>query len=128
MALITSAILTPTNAVVSMINDRATDMLDGEPRVFRSVNAVVETPEHMQNLFPPEYLNAVDLPGLPPHRLVLKAGMPIMMIRNVHQAEGLCNGTRLICRRFSRNLIEAEIANGDHAGQYGLNCAYNSGR
>ncbi|GKB37152.1 ATP-dependent DNA helicase PIF1-like protein [Tanacetum coccineum] len=32
------------------------------------------------------------------------------------EANGLCNGTRLICKRFDPNVINAEIAVGQHAG------------
>ena len=38
--------------------------------------------------------------------------MPIMLIRNLNPREGLCNGTRLICRGFSRNVIDAMILSG----------------
>lgn len=47
--------------------------------------------------------------GMPPHHLVLKPGIPVILLRNLNTGEGLANGTRLICRRFTRNVIEAEI-------------------
>lgn len=65
----------------------------------------------------PEYLNSIEGFGLQPHRLRLKVGQPVILIRNLNPREGLCNGTRLICRRFSRHLIEAEIAIGDRRGK-----------
>lgn len=66
--------------------------------------------------FAPEYLNSIEGFGLQPHRLRLKGGQPVMLIRNLNPRQGLCNGTRLICRRFLRHLIEAEIAMGDRRG------------
>ena len=36
--------------------------------------------------------------GLPPHRLVLKRNIPIILIRNINPSIGLCNGVRLIVR------------------------------
>ena len=39
------------------------------------------------------------------------------MLRNINAAEGLCNGTRLICRHFERNVIDAEIAVGENSGK-----------
>ncbi|KAK9740789.1 hypothetical protein RND81_03G060300 [Saponaria officinalis] len=42
---------------------------------------------------------------------------PIILLRNLDPTFGLCNGTRLICRTFSRNVIEAEIVIGHHKGE-----------
>lgn len=54
---------------------------------------------------------------MPPHKLILKIGQPVMLLRNVSPSEGLCNGTRLICRKFNAKLLECEIAIGEHAGK-----------
>ena len=39
-----------------------------------------------------------------------------MLLRNLNTTEGLCNGTRLICRSFQQYVLEAEIATGPFAG------------
>lgn len=67
--------------------------------------------------FPEEYLNSVDISGLPPHKLILKPGTPILLLRNIDPRNGLCNGTRLICKSLGRNIIQAEIATGPQAGK-----------
>jgi ATP-dependent DNA helicase PIF1 len=41
-----------------------------------------------------DVLNQLNPPGLPPHKLTLKPGMPGMIIRNLHSGLGLVNGTR----------------------------------
>ncbi|ONM53414.1 hypothetical protein ZEAMMB73_Zm00001d019617 [Zea mays] len=46
----------------------------------------------------------------------LKVGCPIMLLRNIDPANGLCNGTRLVVRGFQKNSIDAEIVLGQHAG------------
>ena len=47
----------------------------------------------------------------------MKVNAPIILLRNLDPTEGLCNGTRLICRNLSRNVIHAQIVVGDFAGK-----------
>lgn len=54
--------------------------------------------------------------GLPNHRLVLKEDVPIMLLRNIDQPAGLCNGTRLKVRKLGERVIEAEIISGTNIG------------
>jgi len=44
--------------------------------------------------FTSEFLNEIKCPGIPNHHLKLKIGVPIMLLRNIDQANGLCNGRR----------------------------------
>ncbi|XP_073225768.1 uncharacterized protein [Cicer arietinum] len=46
--------------------------------------------------FTPEFLNDMKYSGIPNHRLKLKIDVPVMLLRNIDQASGLCNGTRLL--------------------------------
>ncbi|GBL89733.1 hypothetical protein AVEN_66457-1 [Araneus ventricosus] len=53
---------------------------------------------------------------MPPHKLNLKPGCIIMLLRNLAPTKGLCNGTRLIVTKLQRNIIEAKrigSANGE---------------
>ncbi|KAI9083809.1 hypothetical protein K1719_034277 [Acacia pycnantha] len=51
--------------------------------------------------------------GLPLHILILKVGVPIMLLRNIDQS-GLCNGTRLRVTHLGNNVIEGLTLNGSN--------------
>lgn len=66
--------------------------------------------------YPTEFLNSLELPGLPPHNLQLKVGSVVIMLRNINQPR-LCNGTRLAVKRLMNNVIEATIIKGKYKGE-----------
>lgn len=65
----------------------------------------------------PEYMSAINPPGLPASILYLKVGAPIMLLCNLRPKKGLCNGTRLIITALKQHVIEAQILSGTFAGQ-----------
>ncbi|KAK9074699.1 hypothetical protein SSX86_003017 [Deinandra increscens subsp. villosa] len=114
------AILAPTNEVVHDINDRLLSVFPGEEKEYFSSDSLCQT-EHVQdtvnpNVYSPDFLNGLELSGLPPHRLVLKKGVPVMLLRNFDQKNGLCNGTRLQIVSLGKHVIEAEIISGSNTG------------
>ena len=88
------AILTPTNKEVDMINNMVQDWLPGDGLALTSADAVENAEDAFR--FNMEYLNTLQPNGFPPHILNLKPGMPLMLLRNLNQRQGLCNGTRLV--------------------------------
>ena len=46
---------------------------------------------------------------MPQHKLILKQGVIVMLLRNLDPKNGMCNGTRLIVKQLHRHVIEAEI-------------------
>ncbi|XP_073138532.1 uncharacterized protein [Henckelia pumila] len=107
------AIITPKNCDVDKINEMLISKFSGEERVYTSWDSIEDD---NNNLFQEEFLNSLSPSGLPPYRISLKVGCPIMLLRNVAPELGLCNGTRLICRNLGRNFIDAEIITGPHKG------------
>ncbi|XP_066311145.1 uncharacterized protein [Miscanthus floridulus] len=87
---------------------------NGGEMVYHSFDFVVDDPH---NYYPSEFLNSLTPNELPPDVLKLKLGCPIILLRNIDPANGLCNGTRLVVRGFRRNTIDAEIMVGQHAGK-----------
>jgi len=111
-------ILTAKNDDVDLINNKVLNKINGQEFVYYSADDIVVSSDKFQssahNILPGEYLNSITLSGIPPHKLVLKEGAVVMLMRNLNPSLGLCNGTRLICKSFAPHLIEAEIITGVH--------------
>ncbi|KAG8366715.1 hypothetical protein BUALT_Bualt17G0108200 [Buddleja alternifolia] len=112
------AILAPKNSDVDDINSIMLSMLPGEVRQFCSADTLCpgEMTDHEQNMNPPELLNSIKISGIPNHCLELKEGSPIMLLRNLNQSLGLCNGTRLIISKMGEKVLEARVVTGSHIG------------
>jgi ATP-dependent exoDNAse (exonuclease V) alpha subunit len=116
------AILTPLNDDVDSVNDLMTTRMcarrDGgevvESRVYNSADSVVRG-EQTDFMYPTEFLNTLSMSGLPPHKLHLHVGCPIILMRNM--SAGLANGTRLVVTRLMENVIQAKVATGPAKGQ-----------
>jgi len=61
-------------------------------------------------IYPTEFLNSLDLPGMPLHILTFKIGVPVILFRNINPPR-LCNGKRLSVKKMIKNVIEATILN-----------------
>ena len=102
------AILAPTNKQVEEINNMITESFPGVPFALHSSDELTDNNDFQR--YNIEYLNTLSSSELPRHRLFLKEGMPLMLMRNLNPKMGLCNGTRLIFKRLHRNhLLERLI-------------------
>jgi len=106
----TRAILTPKNKDVDFINDLASKLFPGISQTYLSADSV--TCEKQRRRYPIEFLNNIISAAVPPHKLCLKIHQPIILLRNLNQDEGLCNGTRLIVKELHRNFICVQMYKG----------------
>ena len=60
-----------------------------------------------------EFLNSMNIKGLPLHKLELKERAFVMLLRNIDVNSGLCNGT-------TTKILKVQITNGSHIGDYAL--------
>ncbi|XP_010686096.1 uncharacterized protein LOC104900380 [Beta vulgaris subsp. vulgaris] len=109
------AVLTPMNEDVDGVNNDLIAKFPGESVVYKSFDMILDD---ACNMYPTEFLNTLCPGGMSPHELVLKENSPVILLRNLAPAAGLCNGTRLICKRFLPNIIECVIITGHHKGEY----------
>lgn len=102
-------ILTPLNQDVQEINNIALSKMEGDEVILKSIDKLKD--DNNCFLFPIEFLNSLELSGLPSHQLKLKKNCIIMSLRNLDPSHGVCNGTRLIVNNFTTRVIEATILN-----------------
>ncbi|GFX06766.1 ATP-dependent DNA helicase [Trichonephila clavipes] len=66
--------------------------------------------------YPVEFLNSLELLGVPSHKLQLKLNVPVMVMRNLN-APLLCNGTRLRITKLGQNILGVTILTGVGKGK-----------
>ena len=107
-------IMCPKNVDVDNLNDEILKTLPGEGgQVYLSADKVQEGDDAGQYVTS-EFLSKINLSGLPPHRLTVKVGCVMMLLRNLNPKQGLCNGTRLLITSMTQRLIRAIVISGTH--------------
>ncbi|XP_054091375.1 uncharacterized protein LOC128923026 [Zeugodacus cucurbitae] len=107
------AILAAKNKDVDDLNYIIQNKIIGTMHSFKSIDCVTNEAEATN--YPIEFLNSLDVPGLPPHNLRLKVGSVVIMLRNINQPK-LCNGTRSVVSKLMNNVIYATIMIGKFKG------------
>ncbi|CAN0261502.1 unnamed protein product, partial [Ectocarpus sp. 12 AP-2014] len=101
-------ILAPTNDNIDQINDFILRKMPGRVHEQLSSDKIIKDDENMPDVSV-EYLNSINVPGTPPHKLNLKVGSLIFFIRNINFDCGLVNGKRGVIRAISRRVIDVEV-------------------
>ena len=106
--------------MVNQINDHMCGLIPEEEHHFFSCDTVCQASQAsdaIEDLYTTEFLNSISSSGMPPHKLTLKVGVPIMLLRNIDQNAGLCNGTRLRVSKIGKSIIEAITLNGSNPNE-----------
>jgi ATP-dependent DNA helicase PIF1 len=125
MYLMQRSILAPKNINVDEVNNAILESLSEESHTYLSTNSLTPTEEgasvvagvSMDSLYLVEFLNTLQFSNITNHELELKVGVPILLLRNLNQSIGLCNGTRLTVKRLGQRVIEAKIIIGNNVGE-----------
>jgi len=108
-------ILCPKNEECRQINRQALQRVVGAARTYYGVDTVVaDDPDEVAN-YPTEFLNSLELNGLPPYALTLKVGAIVMLLRNLDSKRQLCNGTRLVVTELRQHNFKARMLSGGSA-------------
>ncbi|XP_025608030.1 uncharacterized protein [Arachis hypogaea] len=113
-------ILAPTLEVVHEVNNTIMEFINSDEKVYLSSDSLCAEEgniEYELDAIITDVLNSINCSGLPNHQLKLKIGVPVMLLRNIDQSNGLCNGTRLQVRRLGNHVIECNILTGDKCGE-----------
>ncbi|KAK0427397.1 hypothetical protein QR680_010208 [Steinernema hermaphroditum] len=97
------SILTVTNEKSLQLCEMVLNNHPGEARTYESVDKPYKERSFIS--VEPETYHTLTPPGLPPHRLRLKKGCEVMLLRNLNVKIGLCNGTRLKVLEMKDNLL-----------------------
>ncbi len=125
MYLMQHNILAPKNTNVDEVNNAILESISEELHTSLNANSLIPTEEGasaivgvlMDSLYPVEFLNTLQFSSIANHKFELKVGVPILLLRNLNQSIGLCNGTKLIIKKLGQCVIEAEIITGNNDGK-----------
>ncbi|XP_016192730.1 uncharacterized protein LOC107633637 [Arachis ipaensis] len=114
MYLQSRAIFTPLESV-EKVNNFILTIFSGIEKECLSSNTTCQVDKNedvQQEWFTPKFLNEIKCSELPNHKLTLKPGISIMLLRNMDQTLGLCNETKLIVNELGNNVIGATVVTG----------------
>lgn len=111
------AIITIYNRIVNILNKIIPQKIEALKQKYLSPNYISKVSTFNKTnapLYWTEFLNALKFTCIPNHKHTLKLGCVIMLIRNISQANKLCNTTRLIVIQMHPNILEARIVFGSN--------------
>jgi ATP-dependent DNA helicase PIF1 len=94
-------------------------MIPGDEVQYLSCDVISKSAEHIPDfdvLYPTKFLNSICVNGFPNHKLVLKKGVIVMLLRNLNQTMGLCNGTRLLVAELGQRMLRCIVLTGCKVG------------
>ena len=106
-------ILAAKNTDVNSINAEILSSFAGNKVTYTSADSVTDKE---YEYLPAEFLHSLDPSGFPLHKLELKKGAPLMLLRNLSPALGLYNGTQLILLNSTTKVLQCRILRKQNQG------------
>ncbi|XP_074300562.1 ATP-dependent DNA helicase pfh1-like [Silene latifolia] len=111
----TREILTPLNDDVDARNSVLIEKFPSQAVTYKSHDSMLDD---NCKVYPVEFINKLNPGGMRPHELILKEKCSVILLRNLRPSFSLCNGTRMICKRFLHDSIKCVIMVGHHNGEH----------
>jgi len=94
-------------------------MILGDVKTYMSCDTLSNSNDGgaFSNMKLPELLHSPKISRLPNHSLELKVGAPVILLRNLNQSIGLCNGTRLVVMKMEDRVVQAKVISGSKVGE-----------
>jgi len=100
-------ILTPRNVQVHEINTSILEAIQPQEKItYISADSITD---REYDYIQPEVLHSLNPARFPLHKLELKNGAPLMLLRNLDPIHGLYNGTRLRLIRSTPRILECRV-------------------
>ena len=93
-------LLATTNKIVDEVNDEMVERIPGDLHTFHSIDTVEDVDN--STMFPTEFLDSLNLSGLPEHTLKLKVNTVVILLWNMDISAGHCNGTRYLVKMIGQ--------------------------
>jgi hypothetical protein len=105
---------------VDSLNEAILQRFPGDIHTFHSADFIPNSEQTgkgdpMLN-YPVEYLNKINCFGMLLAKLELKVGCPVIMLKNLDAAHGVCNGSRRILTNCRNRVLEVKLLTEHHAG------------
>ena len=107
------AILCPVDAL--NLNEDVLERLDGEARTYFSTDEAISITDEDLCEYAPEVLYSLIPSGMVPHKLNIKPGYIIMILRNLEPKAGICNGTRMVVPKATNRVPVCKILPGNQS-------------
>jgi hypothetical protein len=111
-------ILTVTNEKANEYNDEILSRLKLNTKELKTSLSIdrADSDDPSVLAYPEEFLHKFNEGGMPLHELKMIEDCPVMLLRNLNPAIGLCNGTNLLVKSICNNSLLCEILTGDRIG------------
>lgn len=104
------AIMSGTNDTIQQCNFEMIQKLPGAEVISKSLDTCIEEKDQQQ--YDVDFLNKINASGIAPHKLLLKPGACIILIKNLNVKMGHCNGSRYIIKNVTERIIFAQKLGG----------------
>jgi PIF1-like helicase len=113
------------NAVIKSLNKRVLELFlqthsNRAPRRYFAINTLYSDEQSHGMAILDEIMHCQTPDGLPPFKLRLRPGIPVMLLRNLNHSKGLANGSYIVLTRVHPRLLKRRLLRDEFHRQFCL--------